>query len=171
MSDAIQLPEGLTTEGLLGRRYLARFIDSILMGFLAAMMLGLGQVIFGLTGVSGIGIMLLNLQLILIGWLSYSALLESSPWQATLGKKLLKLRVYDSRGGRMSFLQAAMRSLVKDSPFLLAALLPGGQLLSIALLGAHAVVLHRSSVHQAIHDRVTGTLVAAPEATIQLRLT
>src|SRR5262245_25912782 len=111
MSDAIQVPEGLTTEGLLGRRYLARGIDSLLMGFLAAMMLGMGQVTFGRTGISGIGLMLLNLQLVLIGWLSYSALLESSPWQATLGKKIFKLRVYDSRGGRLSFLQAAMRSL------------------------------------------------------------
>jgi hypothetical protein len=32
------------------------------------------------------------------------------------------------------------------------------------------VVMYRSPVYQAIHDRVAGTLVAAPEETTQLRL-
>ena len=81
------------------------------------------------------------------------------------------MRVYNAAGGRLTLSQAAGRNLVKDGPFLLFGLVPGGQLLTFVWLGAHLVVLHRSPVNQAIHDRAAHTWVAAPEETIQLRLT
>lgn len=90
--------------------------------------------------------------------------------QATLGKRLMGLRVYDSDGGRLGLVQAAKRNLVKDGPFLVLGLFPGGQLIGLALLVVHLVVLHRSPVYQAIHDRVAGTWVAAPEETTQLHI-
>jgi hypothetical protein len=37
--------------------------------------------------------------------------------------------------------------------------------------GAHLVVLHRSPVYQAIHDRAAHTWVAARQGTTQLHLT
>lgn len=33
--DLIRVPNGLTTDGLIGRRYFARFIDSTLIGLIA----------------------------------------------------------------------------------------------------------------------------------------
>jgi hypothetical protein len=51
------------------------------------------------------------------------------------------------------------------------ALIPASRLLSFIWLGCHLVVLHRSPVYQAIHDRAAKTWVAAPEATIHLHLT
>jgi hypothetical protein len=42
--------------------------------------------------------------------------------------------------------------------------------LTLIWLGAHLVVMHRSPVYQAIHDRFAQTWVAAPEETMQLRL-
>jgi uncharacterized RDD family membrane protein YckC len=167
--DVIQVPIGLTTDGLLGRRYLARAIDSIINGIV---MVGTVALLGPLGSRAGAGSssILLNLIVLPILWIGCGALLESSPWQATIGKRLMGLRVYDSQGGRLKVFQAAGRNLVKDGPFFLIALISGGQLLSLVWLGAHLVVLHRSPVYQAIHDRVAKTWVAAPEATIQLHL-
>ncbi|MBQ7908552.1 MAG: RDD family protein [Elusimicrobiaceae bacterium] len=52
----------------------------------------------------------LSLLLLVIIWLYY-ALLESSPWQASLGKRLLGLKVVDKRGRRLSFGKATKRLL------------------------------------------------------------
>ncbi len=169
MSDAaIQVPEGLTTEGLLGRRYLARVIDTVLITVMALMVIAVeGALLPSLTGAVA---QLFSLFLLLLLWISYGTFLESSSWQATLGKRWLGLRVYDASGGRLSPLQAAGRNLVKDGPFLLFQLFPAGRILAFILLAMHVVVLHRSPVYQAIHDRLAGTWVAAPEQTTQLRL-
>jgi hypothetical protein len=67
-------------------------------------------------------------------------------------------------------MQAAGRNLVKDGPFLLLGSIPGGQLPSVVWLVAHLVVMHRSPVNQAIHDRAAHSWVAAPEETTQLHL-
>jgi uncharacterized RDD family membrane protein YckC len=114
---------------------------------------------------------LFNLFLFLIFWIGYGTALESSRWQATLGKRLAGLRVYDAQGRRLGLYQAAGRNLTKDGPFLVFGFIPFGRVLSFILLGAHLWVLHRSPVYQAIHDRVAHTWVAAPEATTQLHLT
>jgi uncharacterized RDD family membrane protein YckC len=87
--EPIRVPNGLTTEGLLGRRYLARAIDSIIIGALAVLML---SVLGGPTAADLLST-LLNLFALLILWIGYGTLLESSPWQATLGKRLMGLRV------------------------------------------------------------------------------
>jgi uncharacterized RDD family membrane protein YckC len=164
--DLIQVPIGLTTDGLLARRYMARVLDSIIIGMLIVGALSLLRAV-GPQAAGDVS----DFFAILILWIGYGAILESSPWQATLGKRLIGLRVYDSQGGRLKVVQAAGRNLVKDGPFLLLTLIPGGRLLSFIWLGAHLVVLHRSPVYQAIHDRTAGTWVAAPEETTQLRLT
>ena len=46
-------------------------------------------------------------------WLYYP-LLESSKWQATLGKKILGLQVTDVRGERITFLRAAFKQLIQS---------------------------------------------------------
>lgn len=54
-------------------------------------------------------------------YLAYCAILESSPLQATLGKKLLGLTVVNARGERITFLRAVLRFLSKwISPFVIA---------------------------------------------------
>jgi uncharacterized RDD family membrane protein YckC len=169
MSDEeIRVPAGLTTEGLLARRYLARLIDSFAILILILMVLGISCVLVRVAKPMDLLPVLLVCCVI---WIGYGALLESSPLQATLGKRILGLRVYNSQGGRLTILQAAGRNLLKDGPFLLFSMIPGGQLLSFLWIVAHLVVLHRSPVNQALHDRAAHTWVAAPESTIQLRLT
>lgn len=47
-----------------------------------------------------------------LGWI-YAAGLESSPWQATVGKRWMGLKVTDARGERLGFLRATGRHLGK----------------------------------------------------------
>jgi len=117
-SSMIEVPAGLTAEGLIARPYVARFIDSMLMALLvtaASRSAGTGLP----RNLGGSEDTLFGLLLFLILWISYGTALESSPWQATLGKRWMRLRVYDAQGGRLSPLQAAGRNLIKDGPFLL----------------------------------------------------
>lgn len=166
----VRLPVGLTTEGLLGKRYLARFIDGfVIVALIAVAFLAVAMVKTG-SGEGGVGVVVGSIATAMVIWIGYSALLESSPWQATIGKKVMGLRVYTWEGGRLSLGKAALRSVVKDGPFVILGMIPGGQIFNVLWIGAHLIVMHRSPVYQAIHDRVAKTWVAAPEATTQLRL-
>ena len=60
---------------------------------------------------------LFSVLLCLILWIGYGTVFEASPWQATLGKRLMRLRVYDSQAGRLVLIHAAGRNLLKDGPF------------------------------------------------------
>jgi uncharacterized RDD family membrane protein YckC len=169
-NEVITVPTGLTTDGLISRRYLARFIDSLIIALITLAIIKIEAAF--LPGIrSGLTAIAVNLLFLLVVWIGYGTLLESSAWQATIGKKIMGLRVYNSRGGRLRLFQAAGRNLCKDGPFIALRLVPGGDVLSVVWLGAHVVVLHRSPVYQAIHDRAAHTWVAAPESTIQLHLT
>ena len=75
----------------------------------------------------------------------YFSLGESSPDQSTVGKKLLGLRVMDREGRRITLPRAAGRFLVKILSF--AAFFTG-----VAMIGV-------TREKQALHDRVTDTLV------------
>ena len=46
----------------------------------------------GSTG--GVPFILFNLSLVTVLWIGYFTAFESSPWQATLGKRFIGLRVY-----------------------------------------------------------------------------
>jgi uncharacterized RDD family membrane protein YckC len=167
--EEIRVPAGLTTDGLLGRRYMARIIDSVILFLLILPVMALeANVAQRFVGASVVPLLVLPINVVV--WIGYGAILESSQWQATLGKRLMGLRVYNSNGGRLSLRQSAGRNLVKDGPFLAIGAIPGGQLLALIWLGAHLVVMHRSPVYQAIHDRVAHTWVAAPEETTQLHI-
>ncbi|GFK92601.1 hypothetical protein NNJEOMEG_00426 [Fundidesulfovibrio magnetotacticus] len=77
-------------------------------------------------------------------WLYY-ALQESSPVQATLGKRIMGLKVMDLEGRRISFGRATGRYAAK--------LLSGGLL----LLG-YAMILFTKK-RQGLHDLLAGTVV------------
>jgi uncharacterized RDD family membrane protein YckC len=82
--------------------------------------------------------------MLVLRWL-YEATLESSVWQATVGKRVMGLAVTDEGGARLSFLRATARhfsKILSQIPFM------AGYLL--ALLTAR---------RQALHDKVARTLV------------
>jgi len=79
-----------------------------------------------------------------IQWL-YFSLLESSVWQATVGKKLLGLTVTDLEGRRIGFGRATGRYFAK--------------ILSALILFIGYMMAGFTEKKQALHDMIAGTLV------------
>jgi uncharacterized RDD family membrane protein YckC len=79
-----------------------------------------------------------------LNWLYY-ALLESSVWQATLGKKALGLEVTDMQGMRISFGRATGRFFAK--------------IISSIILFIGFIMAGFTEKKQALHDMIAGTLV------------
>jgi uncharacterized RDD family membrane protein YckC len=80
----------------------------------------------------------------IIFWI-YFTLLESSAWQATLGKRTLGLYVTDAEGHRLTFGRAAGRNLAKY--------------LSGLILGIGYLMAGFTRRKQALHDLIAGCLV------------
>ena len=143
-------------------RFLAFLIDNAVMGI--GFVLILIPLIF-LTGLGGfigeihpnedmndVGIFMLFGLLflaatvsLLLTWL-YHALMESSEWQATLGKKVLGLVVTDMAGRRVSFGRATGRHFAK----IITNMVP-------ALIGY--IMAGFTERKQALHDMIAGCLV------------
>ena len=79
-----------------------------------------------------------------IGWI-YCAGFESSPWQATPGKRLLRVALTDLAGKRLSFARATGRYIAEA--------------LSSALFLIGYLVQPFTEKRQALHDVLAGTLV------------
>jgi uncharacterized RDD family membrane protein YckC len=134
-------------------RLLAYIVDWILLNvvvsiiaFLLGLPIGLGAAGIGanphatraIGGLLGAGLGFLS------SWL-YFAILESSSWQATIGKKALNLVVTDEAGGRISFGQATGRYFSK--------------ILSGLILGFGFLMIAWNDRKQGLHDKIAGTLV------------
>jgi uncharacterized RDD family membrane protein YckC len=81
---------------------------------------------------------------IILNWL-YFALLESSAWQGTLGKKALGLEVTDLAGNRINFGRATGRFF--------------GKIISALILWIGFIMAGFTEKKQALHDIMAGTLV------------
>ena len=75
----------------------------------------------------------------------YTVWLESSPWQATLGKRMLGLKVVDVQGRRISFGKSSWRNMAKG--------------LSMLSLGVGYLMPLWDRRKQAMHDKAVGCLV------------
>ncbi len=117
-------------------RVVAAIIDSLIIGiagYLVGMILG-GQ---GESQVPGILSMIL-------AWL-YGAYQESSPTQATIGKRIMGIMVTDMHGHRLSFLHATGRHFAKY--------------ISAVILGIGYLMAAFTPKKQGLHDMIAGTLV------------
>ena len=86
----------------------------------------------------------IRLLALMLSWIYYASL-ESSSWQATLGKKLLGLRVTDLAGNRITFARASGRFF--------------GKILSGMILGIGFLMAGFTARKQALHDILAGCLV------------
>jgi uncharacterized RDD family membrane protein YckC len=143
-------------------RFLAYILDNIVIGIAAVMILiplifltGLGALIskaysdedindMGAFMLIGIVFLLATISLV-VTWL-YHAWMESSEWQATLGKRALGLVVTDLAGQRISFGRATARHFSK----IITNMVP----LAIGYLMAGF-----TEKKQALHDMIAGCLV------------
>lgn len=130
-----------------GARAAAAIIDFIILNIISSM---ISAVFVGLLLTE------LNTTTILIGTIApvlvdalitlfYSVWLESSTWQATIGKKLVGLKVVDLEGRRISFGRSCSRSL--------------GKSLSALILGIGYLMPLWDTRRQALHDKMAGCLV------------
>jgi uncharacterized RDD family membrane protein YckC len=83
--------------------------------------------------------------LLLAGYWLYFALMHSSAWGATVGKRVLGLYVADEDGNRLSFWQASLRYL--------------GKLISLFTLFVGFLVALVHPRRQALHDLIAKTYV------------
>lgn len=81
----------------------------------------------------------------------YFALWESSSKQATWGKQIMKIKVVDSQGQRLSFYRAMIRTF--------------GKVLSILPFYMGFVMAGPSQKKQALHDKIANTYVVGKEYT------
>ncbi len=129
------------------KRFVAVMIDAIILGLLTfLLMMGVGMVIGGMMHdpelmfkFSQFG-MLMD---VIMFWL-YFALQESSPLQATLGKRLLGIYVTDGDGERLTFVRATIRYFSK-------------YLSSIFMIGFIMAAFTKNK--QGLHDLIADTLV------------
>lgn len=139
-------------------RFVAFIIDAIILGLVGTFVTLPFMVPFGLRGVlRGHGAMapedffpmmgtVLRASLIrtVLNYLYY-ALMESSAWQATLGKKALGLYVTDMTGRRISFGRATGRFF--------------GKIISAMILFIGFIMAGFTEKKQALHDMMAGCLV------------
>lgn len=78
-------------------------------------------------------------------WWLYFALMESSSWQASIGKRAMSLRVTDSAGERLSLLRALLRFAAKY--------------LSLVPLGIGFLLVGWTRRKQGLHDLIVRTCV------------
>lgn len=136
-------------------RFVAYIIDSIVLGFVVGVSIILpllgheldsfpGDRHFGMFPFFGPRFMAIRGLALMVSWIYY-ALLESSAWQATLGKKALGLEVTDLEGRRISFGRATGRFF--------------GKILSAFILLIGFIMAGFTEKKQALHDILAGTLV------------
>lgn len=123
------------------RRVAAAFVDGIVLILVLSSILWLleraGLSRDGSSAVAGL--------LVVFGYLLYNASFESSPWQATLGKKVLRIAVTDNLGNRVSFKKAFSRNFCKA--------------FSLLILYIGFLMVGFTKTKQGLHDQMTGCVV------------
>ena len=115
-------------------RFLAFIIDGIILGAIGGLV-NSGSTSFNpITGGASLG----------VAWL-YFALLQSSAWQGSVGKKVLNLKVVDRKGNRITFLRATGRFFAK--------------ILSTIILLIGFIMVAFTKRKQGLHDLIAETLV------------
>jgi uncharacterized RDD family membrane protein YckC len=164
-------------------RFVAQFIDGIIMSPLVAPILFLTlktslkmikdatpgvkpEVVFSATDKKTI--LLFTLVSVVLG-VAYSVLLNSSKWQGTVGKKLLRLKITDLQGARIDRATAFKRLLGQNGISYVGNLLslgnpsaPAAQMVgNIAGIYyiVNAVIGGADAKKQTIHDKFAGTYV------------
>ncbi|MBE3578965.1 MAG: RDD family protein [Caldanaerobacter subterraneus] len=125
------------------RRAAAFLLDNVVL-FLLGIVLGATAYLF-FDGVDeNILDIFLSILGIVISWL-YFTILESSELQATIGKRIMKTKVVDMNGNRISFGKANIRYWSK--------------LISAVVLLIGYIMIAFTPKKQGLHDMIAGTLV------------
>jgi uncharacterized RDD family membrane protein YckC len=133
-----------------------RVVAAIIDGIILRLVVSPIRMIFGglglagmMSGVPHLGLTVLGggvtiIAMIFGSWL-YEAFMESSSYQATLGKMIFGMKVTDLNGNRISFERATGRHFAKW--------------LSTMILGIGYIMVGFTERKQGLHDLLAGTLV------------
>jgi hypothetical protein len=113
---------------LLWSRLLAFMADYLFIALYLLVLVGAGALIritplgadFGALFANPASAEVTSFMLLVLPVLLYFALMESSRWQATIGKRVVGLRVMTMGGGRVGFPRALLRNVLKLIPWELA---------------------------------------------------
>ena len=134
-----------TKYGDFWNRFAASFIDGIITSMVGGILGGVLGGFYGAAGGTSEGAGVLGFCLgLILGWL-YSAIMESSAKQATLGKIAMGLVVTDERDNRLTFGRATARYFA--------------QYLSVLTLVIGYIIAAFTEKKQALHDMIAGTIV------------
>jgi uncharacterized RDD family membrane protein YckC len=128
-------------------RFAAIFLDGIILSPLAIISIVLSQLLKESEG-QNIGVAMIILGYTCVAFVArwlYFALMESSGWQATLGKKALGIKVTGLDGQRIGFGRATGRYF--------------GKIISALILMIGFMMAGFTERKQALHDLIAGTLV------------
>jgi uncharacterized RDD family membrane protein YckC len=128
-------------------RFVALLIDSLLFGAVAFFIGSVIGIVVGASGRDDVGdgwSALVDVASV-AGWFLYSALMESSSHQATVGKLALGIQVTDLEGNRLSFGRALARNLAK--------------IISTVILYIGFIMAAFTKRKQALHDLIASALV------------
>jgi uncharacterized RDD family membrane protein YckC len=125
-----------------GPRFLANLIDGLLM---AALGFGFGMAM-AMVSPSAARDLEFGMRFGMIGLaVLYGAVMESSSWQGTVGKRVMGLIVVNEQGQRLNLGQAFGRSAAKQ--------------ISLTMCGLIALGILRDEARRGVWDRVAGTRV------------
>ena len=94
--------------------------------------------------VTSVAVSMPQVIMLVASWV-YFAGLESSAWQATVGKKMLGMQVTDTSGERIDFIKATIRYFAK--------------ILSSFILMIGFIMVAFTEKKQGLHDFIAGTVV------------
>lgn len=129
------------------KRVIAYLIDAFIIAFPVTMIFGtvIPEVLkTENVEVTSITVSMPQVIMLVASWV-YFAGLESSAWQATVGKKMLGMQVTDTSGERINFIKATIRYLAK--------------FLSSFFLMIGFIMVAFTAKKQGLHDFIAGTVV------------
>ena len=129
------------------KRVIAYLIDAFIIAFPVTMVFGTVIPQTMMTDniqVTSVAVSMPQVILFVASWV-YFAGLECSPWQATVGKKMLGMKVTDTSGKRIDFIKATIRYFAK--------------ILSSFILMIGFIMVAFTAKKQGLHDFIAGTLV------------
>ena len=129
------------------KRVIAYLIDAFIIAFPVTMIFGTVIPQTMMTEniqVTSVAVSMPQVIMLVASWV-YFAGLESSAWQATVGKKILGMKVTDAAGQRIDFIKATVRYISK--------------FLSSFILMIGFIMVAFTAKKQGLHDFIAGTVV------------
>jgi uncharacterized RDD family membrane protein YckC len=147
----------------IGNRIVAYLIDAAILGgiagviFVASIAIGIGANTGGNSSAGGVFAIIFGVLFIYViyplGFLLYFTFMEASEKQATIGKSVMKIKVVNSYGERMSTSESFMRNFL-------------GRLISMFTCGIGLFMALFTENNQGLHDMIGKTYVVEATETI-----